>query len=96
VKPTDTQMHIGNYFGAIKPMMQLAEKFADAEIFLFLANMHAYTYLHDGVALKQNSYNVLKLYAACGVDLERFVIYNHAELPAHAQLNRVLECFTHM
>ncbi len=96
VKPTDNQIHIGNYFGAIKPMMQLAEKFKDAEIFLFLANMHGFTYVHDGNDIRQNSFNVLKLYAACGVDMTRFIIYNPAEIPGHAQLNRVLTCLTHM
>ncbi|MCX6823716.1 MAG: tryptophan--tRNA ligase [candidate division SR1 bacterium] len=96
VKPTDSQIHIGNYFGAIKPMMQLAEKFKDAEIFLFLANMHGFTYVHDGKEIKQNSLNVLKLYAACGVDMKRFIIYNPAEIPGHAQLNWVLTCLTHM
>ncbi len=96
VKPTDSQIHIWNYFGAIKPMMQLADKFKDAEIFLFLANMHGFTYVHDGKEIRQNSLNVLKLYAACGVDMKRFVIYNPAEIPGHAQLNRVLTCLTHM
>jgi len=77
-------------------MMELAHESKDAEIFLFLANMHALTQLHDGAALKQNSINVLKLYMACGVDLSRFVIYNPADVPGHAQLNRVLTCITHM
>ncbi len=74
----------------------LADKFKDAEIFLFLANMHGFTQLHDGDKLRQNSINILKLYAACGVDLKRFVIYNPADIPGHAQLNRVLTCITHM
>ncbi|MBU1758792.1 hypothetical protein KKG31_06765 [Patescibacteria group bacterium] len=77
-------------------MMDLAEQSQDAEIFLFLANMHAMTSIHDGQTLRQNSINILKLYAACGVDLSRFVIYNPADVPGHAQLNRVLTCITHM
>jgi tryptophanyl-tRNA synthetase len=77
-------------------MIQLATKFKDAEIFLFLANMHGFTYVHDGDKIRQNSINILKLYAACGVDLERFIIYNPAEIPGHAQLNRVFTCITHM
>jgi len=77
-------------------MMHLADKFKDAEIFLFLANMHGFTELHDGDKLRQNSINVLKLYVACGVDPERFIIYNPVDVPGHAQLNRVLTCITHM
>lgn len=40
--------------------------------------------------------NSLKLFLACGADLNRFFIYNPADVPAHAQLNRVLNCQTHM
>lgn len=77
-------------------MLQLAEQFPDAEIFLFLAIMHSFTMVHDGAALRQNSINVLKLYAACGADLNRFMIYNPADIPGHVQLGRVLTCITHM
>lgn len=96
LKPTDSQLHLWNYFWAIKPLISLADTFKDAEIYLFLANMHAFTYVHDWAILRQNSINVLKLYAACWVDLDRFIIYNPAEIPAHAQLNWVLTCVTHM
>ena len=77
-------------------MIELAEKFKDAEIFLFLAIMHSFTMLHDGNQLRQNSINVLKLYAACGADLNRFMIYNPADIPGHVQLWWVLTCLTHM
>lgn len=77
-------------------MMNLAKSHKDAEIFLFLANMHAFTQLHDSATLRQNSINIVKLYAACGVDLSRYVIYNPAEIPGHAQLNWALTCITHM
>ncbi len=76
--------------------MDMASKFPDAEIFLFLANMHAYTQLTDWNTMKQNSINILKLYAACGADLDRYFIYNPAEIAGHAQLSRVLTCLTHM
>ena len=96
MKPTDNQLHLGNYFGAIKPFIEMADANKDADIFLFLANMHAFTELHDAKALRQNSLNVLKLYAACGADLSRYLIYSPADVPAHAQLNRVFSCLTIM
>lgn len=96
IQATSDQLHIGNYFGAIRPMLQLAEQFPDAEIFLFLAVMHSFTMLHDWAKLRQNSINVLKLFVACGVDLNRFIIYNPADIPGHVQLWRVLTCLTHM
>ena len=96
MKPTDSQFHIGNYFGAIKPFIDMANQNPEAEIFLFLASMHAFTQLHDGEAIRKNSLNIVKLYAACGADLSRFLIYNPADIPGHAQLNWVLSCTTIM
>ena len=74
----------------------MSEENPDAEIFMFLANMHALTALHDWNAIRNNSINIVKLYAACGADLNRFYIYNPADIPAHAQLNRVFSCLTIM
>ena len=96
IKPTDNQYHLGNLFGAMKPLMKMANENPDAEIFMFLANMHALTALHDWNAIRQNSVNVVKLYAACWADINRYYIYNPADIPAHAQLNRVFSCLTIM
>jgi len=96
IQPTDSQFHIGNYFGAIKPLLDLSKQFPDAEIYLFLAIMHTFTRLRDGDQIRQNTLSMLKLYAACGADLRRFNIYNPADIPGHAQLNWVLTCTTIM
>ena len=96
LQATDYQIHIWNYFWAVKPMLELAEKFPDAEIFFFLAIMHSFNSVQDPIALRRNAINILKLYAACGADLSRFLIYNPAEIPGHAQLNWILTCITHM
>jgi len=96
IKPTSDQLHIGNYFWAIKPMLDLSKQEKDAEFYMFLANMHTFTQLHDGPTIKQNSINIIKLYLACGIDPERFLIYNPSSIPAHAQLQRVLACLTNM
>ena len=96
VKPTDSQIHLWNLFWAVKPFLKMAEENPDAEIFMFLANMHALTALHDWDVIRNNSINIVKLYAACGADLNRFYIYNPADIPAHAQMNRVFSCLTIM
>lgn len=96
LQATDYQIHIWNYFGAVKPIVDLAKKFPDAEIFLFLAIMHSFNNIQDPTTLKRNSINVLKLYAACGADLSKFMIYNPAEIPGHAQLSWILSCITNM
>ena len=95
--PSAGQLHIGNYFGCIKPMLDLQKKEEEnAEMFLFLSNMHAMTKILDGEKVRENSFGLLKLYLACGADPKKFFIYNQADVPAHAQLCRVLQCVTHM
>lgn len=77
-------------------MLDLAQKYPNAEIFMFLAIMHSFNNIQNPEELRRNAINILKLYAACGADLKRFMIYNPADIPGHAQLNRVLTCITHM
>lgn len=96
LKPTWYSLHLWNYFGSIKSMLRLANENPDAEFFLFLANMHWFTQVHDPEAMKNNSYTILKTYLACGADPKRFLMYNPADIPGHAQLNWVLSCITHM
>ncbi|HRX63987.1 MAG TPA: tryptophan--tRNA ligase [Candidatus Absconditabacterales bacterium] len=96
LKPTGKQLHIGNYFGSIKQMMDLAKENPDSEFFLFLANMHGFTQIHNQEEMRENSIMALKLYLACGADAKQFIIYNPADIPGHAQLNWVLTCTTHM
>jgi tryptophanyl-tRNA synthetase len=67
----------------------------DAETFLFVANMHSLTTVQDG-SLRRNTINTLKLYLACGAGTDKVFIYNQADVPGHAQLQRVLACLTHM
>jgi tryptophanyl-tRNA synthetase len=98
VKPTSDQLHLGNYFGAIQPIAKIANDPAhqDDEFFLFVADMHALTWLHDAAQLRQNTLEVVKAYIACGIDPERFLIYTPSAIAAHAQCSWVLSCITTM
>jgi tryptophanyl-tRNA synthetase len=58
--------------------------------------MHGLTQIHDPATLKTRSITILKLYKALGIDTEKVYIYNPADIPGHAQLNRVLSCITIM
>jgi len=91
---TADQFHIGNYFGAIKPIID-ASNDDENEVFLFIANMHSYTSVQDG-SIRQNTLNTMKLYLAGWVDIQKVFIYNQADVPGHAQLMRALQCLTHM
>jgi len=95
IKPTGEQLHLGNYFGALKPMIELANS-GKYEIFMFIANMHALTEFHDAKGIRQNTFNVVKSYLACGLDPEKVHIYNQSDVPWHTNLHRVLSCVTNM
>ena len=96
IKPTGDQIHFGNYFGAMKPFLNLTKQEEDSEFFLFLANMHGFTQTQEAETLKKRSLMILKLYLACGMDPKKVHIYNPADIPGHAQLNRVFTCLTNI
>jgi tryptophanyl-tRNA synthetase len=98
IKPTSDQLHLGNYFGAILPMVQFSQDpdHQDDEMFLFVADMHALTWLHDANQMKRNTIEAVKTYLACGIDPKRFLIYRSSTIGAHAQCAWVLSCITTM
>jgi tryptophanyl-tRNA synthetase len=88
---------LGNYFGALKPMLDLQEEQPEAEFFLFLSNLHALTKdSWSADSIRTNSYNLLKIYIACGFDPDKFFIYRQSDISAHAELTWIFECITHM
>jgi tryptophanyl-tRNA synthetase len=86
-------LHIGNYFGAIKPLMDLQ---GQGEVFLFLADLHALTSLQNGDALRQAVRTAAIDLMACGLDVEKTVFWRQSDVPLHAELMWVLSTVTPM
>ncbi len=95
IKPTSDNLHIWNYFWSLKYMIDYQNS-DDYETFLFLANMHTLTAIHDKEAILNNCKNAIKTYVACWIDPKKTNIYNPALIPAHAELNWVLSCITNV
>ncbi|MBP6911112.1 tryptophan--tRNA ligase [Patescibacteria group bacterium] len=95
LQATGEHLHIGNYFGSIKYVLDY-QNGGEYETFLMLANMHSLSGFYDADKIRQYSMNILKLYVACGIDPSKTIIFNQAMIPAHAQLARVLQCITNM
>lgn len=95
IKPTGEQLHIGNYFWALAPMIRFANT-SDAEIFMFVANLHALTEFHDAGAIRKNTITAVKTYLACWLDPAKVHIYNQSDISAHSELMRVLACVTNI
>lgn len=82
-------LHIGNYFGALKPFVETYEEY---ESFLMVADLHALTTLRDPEELRSNIINIVKDYLAVGVDPKNAVIFQQSQVPEHTELAWILEC----
>lgn len=82
-------LHIGNYFGALKPFVDV---FEDYESHIMVADLHALTSLRDANALRQNIIDVVKDYVAVGVDPEKAILFKQSDVPEHTELAWILEC----
>lgn len=90
VQPSGT-LHLGNYFGAIKPCLEQQER---GELFLFIADYHALTQLPDPEMLRQRVREVAVDFLACGIDPERTHFYRQSDLPEVLELTWILACST--
>ena len=87
------KLHIGNYFGMMKPALELQEK---GDAYLFIANYHALTSVQDAEALRQGTWDVALDFLACGLDPERTAFYRQSDLPEVQELTWILSNVTPM
>ncbi|MDD6021752.1 MAG: tryptophan--tRNA ligase [Acutalibacteraceae bacterium] len=82
---------LGNYLGALKNWPPLAEEFDGA---FAVADLHAITVRQEPAKLRRQTAEVLALLLAIGLDPDKTIIFVQSQVPAHAQLAWVLNCFT--
>lgn len=80
-------LHLGNYFGAVKNFIKMQE---DNNCFFFIADYHSLTTHPEPNALHQNVKQVLVEYLASGIDPEKSTIYVQSDLPEVAELYLLL------
>lgn len=93
----NNDLHIGNYFGALLPLVDMARSKADEyEINLFVPDLHSFTTPIDHSKLYEQTMHNLKLFAAAGLPLDHpnIHIYRQSYVPAHSELTWILDCFT--
>ena len=88
LQPSGT-LHIGNYFGALKPFVDI---YKDYDSYLMVADYHALTSVRDREALRDNIINVVKDYLAVGVDPAEVTIFRQSDNQDHTELGWVLNC----
>lgn len=87
------ELHLGNYFGAIKQHIELQEA---GECYYFIANYHSLTSVRDAESLLQYTQDVATTYLACGLDPERTVFYRQTDVPEVTELTWLLSSVTGM
>jgi tryptophanyl-tRNA synthetase len=84
-------LHLGNYFGAIRQFLDFQR---EHECFYFIATYHALTTQRDPEMLRGNVLDVAASYLALGLDPQRCVLFDQADLPEHHELAWLLSCLT--
>lgn len=81
------KLHLGNYFGMMRPALELQEK---GEAFYFIANYHALTTVTDAAALREATWDVALDFLACGLDPDRTTFYRQSDVPEVTELTWLL------
>src|SRR5688500_15246134 len=93
----NNDLTIGNYFGAILPMIDMAKTRAEEfQINLFIPDLHSFTTPINHDDLQAQILNNARLYVAAGLPLNHsnIYIYRQSYVPAHSELTWILDCFT--
>ena len=91
VKPTG-KPHIGNYFGAIKPAVELGHQ---AERFnLFIADYHAINFMKDAEILQREIKEIACTYLAAGLNPKTDYFYRQSDIPEINEITTILYAFT--
>jgi tryptophanyl-tRNA synthetase len=86
-------LHLGNYFGMMRPALQLQEQ---GEAYYFIANYHSMTSLLDPAERRRNTLDVALDFLACGLDPKRTVFFRQSDVPEVTELTWLLGAVTPM
>jgi len=87
------KLHLGNYFGMMKPALEMQEK---GEAFLFIADYHALTTVRDPAVLREFTLDVALDFLACGLNPRKTAFYRQSDIPEVTELMWVLSVVTPM
>ena len=86
-------LHIGNYFGVLKPFVDMYQSY---ESHLMVADYHALTTLKEPEGLRQNIADVVRDYVAVGIDPKKATIFQQSQVPQHTELTWVFNTLVTM
>ncbi len=86
-------LHLGNYFGMMRPAIELQEK---GESLYFIADYHSMTSLFDAEQRRKNSFDVALDFLACGLDPQKSIFFKQSDVPQVTELSWLLTTLTPM
>jgi tryptophanyl-tRNA synthetase len=86
-------LHLGNYFGMMRPAIELQEK---GEAFYFIADYHSMTSLFNANERRKNTLDVALDFLACGLDPQKSVFFKQSDVPEVTELSWLLSTITPM
>ncbi len=91
IQPTGN-LHLGNYLGAIRNWVRMQDDVtaSGGQCLYFLADLHAISQPHVPADLASNTREMVAALVACGIDPDRSVLFNQAQVPQHAELQWLL------
>ena len=91
IQPTG-KPHLGNYLGAIRNYVKFQDDAlaAGGECLIFIADLHALSMPHNPAELHASTLELVATLVACGVDPDKAILFNQAQVPAHAELQWLL------
>ncbi|MCK4903132.1 MAG: tryptophan--tRNA ligase [Candidatus Marinimicrobia bacterium] len=87
------QLHIGNYFGMMSPMIQYQEQ---NELYCFIVDYHALTTINDRKLLEANTLNAAMDFLALGLDPDKSIFWIQSDVPQVTELTWLLSTITGM
>ena len=93
LKPSAHSYHLGNYCGAIAPMLA-AQANPDYECFIFIANYHTLNQLQDPATIQQNTHELFIQLLALGIDPHKSHLFIQSDVPELTELTWILNSIT--
>lgn len=93
----NNDLTIGNYFGAILPMIDMArQKAGEYQINMFIPDLHSFTTPINHDELYDQIMHNARLFVAAGLPLDHddIHLYRQSYIPAHSEMTWILDCFT--
>ena len=86
IKPTGTP-HLGNYIGALKPLVDMSQK---NHTFMFIADLHALNTMHDPKLIQQHTYELAASLVAMGLNLDNAILFRQSDIVEVYELSTLL------